>query len=219
MGPKSKFRQLAWKLIAILPDIDHDAFEGSDDELVHRRMELHHTCISVIVQGLQELADTNVMISVGEREVPMKILLAAIIGDYKEQEKHAICKGGCLYCKCGKDARDDVDSVFDPITVQEQQQGVSEACAEHFDEDGKPRPRHGEAIRRAEQELGTVLFENAWWKVKEYILLFTNVMMADIFPSFSLRSLTLYLSLASSSRSSTGLLARGSHCMSPLLHA
>ncbi len=44
------------------------------------------------------------------------------------------------------------------------------ACAEHFDEDGKPLPRHGKSIDAAEKELGTVLFENAWWKVNEHIL-------------------------------------------------
>jgi hypothetical protein len=60
--------------------------------------------------------------------------------------------------------------VFDPITVQEQQQGVHEACAVHFDEDGKPLLRHGEAIEKAQKEMGTVLFENSWWKVNEHSL-------------------------------------------------
>ena len=123
-----------------------------------------------MVEDLQELADTFVKISVGEREVSMKILLAAIIGDFPEQEKHAICKGGCLYCKCGKDARDDAGAMFDPISVQEQQRGVNEACAEHFDEDGQPLDRHGEAIGLVEKELGTVRFENSWWKVNEHVL-------------------------------------------------
>ncbi len=110
------------------------------------------------------------MISVQGREIPMKIFLSAIIGDFPEQEKNAIGKGGCLYCNCGKDKRDYPDSECDPITVQEQQQGVHEACAGHFDEDGKPLYRHGEAIEKAEKELGTVLFENSWWKVNEHIL-------------------------------------------------
>ena len=170
LGPKAKFRQLAWRLIAIFPNLDHNAYEGSADELVYRRMELHHASISIIVQKLQELADNPFMISFGGREVLMRLLLAAIIGDLPEQEKHAICKGGCLYCKCGKDKRGDPDSVFDPITVQEQQQGVHEACAVHFDEDGKPLLRHGEAIEKAQKEMGTVLFENSWWKVNEHSL-------------------------------------------------
>ena len=149
-----KFRQLGWKLLALFPEIDADAFEGSADELVYRRMELHHASISIIVQKLQELADNPFMISFGGREVLMRLLLAAIIGDLPEQEKHAICKGGCLYCKCGKDKRGDPDSVFDPITVQEQQQGVHEAFAVHFDEDGKPLYWHGEAIEKAQKKWG-----------------------------------------------------------------
>jgi hypothetical protein len=61
-------------------------------------------------------------------------------------------------------------SGIEPITVEEQRRGVHAACAKHFDADGKPRKLHGQAIEKAEKELGTVLFENAWWKVLEYIL-------------------------------------------------
>ena len=165
-----KFRQLGWKLLALFPEIDADAFEGSADELVYRRMELFHTSISVVVDGFQKLADRDVMVSVDGRDVPWRILLAAIVGDFPQQAQHAISKGGCLYCKCGKDDRADVDAVFEPITVEEQRRGVHAACAKHFDADGKPLQRHGEAIEKAEKELGTVLFENAWWKVLEYIL-------------------------------------------------
>ncbi len=82
-------------------------------------MELHHASISIMVEDLQKVADSDIVFSVGESEVSMNILQAAIIGDFPEQEKHAICKGGCLNFKSGKDARDDVDSVFDPIQVQE----------------------------------------------------------------------------------------------------
>ena len=65
LGPKAKFRQLAWRLIAIFPNLDHNAYEGSADELVYRRMELHHASISIIVQKLQELADNPFVISFG----------------------------------------------------------------------------------------------------------------------------------------------------------
>ena len=86
LGPKAKFRQLAWRLIAIFPNLDHSAYEGSADELVYRRMELHHASISIIVQKLQELADNPFMISFGGREVLMRLLLAAII-----RMRHVLC--------------------------------------------------------------------------------------------------------------------------------
>ena len=79
IGPESKYRQLAWRLLAIIPDIDAEAYELSDKELVYRRMELHNACIQIIVGQLQTLSEGNIMISVGGRNIPMRILLAAII--------------------------------------------------------------------------------------------------------------------------------------------
>ena len=70
-----------------MPDTDPDAYERSDKELVYRRMELHHACIQIIVRQLQSLSEKNIMIPVGGRNIPMRILLAAIIGDFPEQEK------------------------------------------------------------------------------------------------------------------------------------
>jgi hypothetical protein len=62
-----------------MPDIDADAYELSDKVLVYCRMELHHACIQIIVGQLQTLSEGNIMISVGGRNIPMRILLAAII--------------------------------------------------------------------------------------------------------------------------------------------
>ena len=120
-----------------MPDIDADAYELSDKVLVYCRMELHHACIQMIVGQLQTLSEGNIMISVGGRNIPMRILLAAIIGDFPEQEKHAISKGGCLYCECEKDARDKIGQRHKPINVDDLEKEVAEACAEYIDEDGQ----------------------------------------------------------------------------------
>jgi hypothetical protein len=122
-----------------MPDINPDAYERSDKELVYRRMELHHACIQIIVGQLQSLSEENIMIQVGGRNVPMRILLAAIIGDFPEQEKHAIAKGGCLYCKCDKEARDKISQRHEPINVVDLENDVAAACAEYMDEHGQIR--------------------------------------------------------------------------------
>ena len=148
-----------------MPDIDSDAYERSDKELVYRRMELHHACIQIIVGQLLSLSEENIMIEVGGRNVPMRILLAPITYDFPEQEKHAIAKGGCLYCKCEKDARDKISQRHEPINVVDLENDVADACAEYMDEHEQIRNGCKKKVSKAQKRIGTVLFANSWWKV------------------------------------------------------
>ena len=171
LSPHSKYRDIAWRLWAIFPKLDRDAYIGN--EFARRNAELHHACCTHLVDDLQALSEEIVNVLIDGFEVEMRIILAVILGDHLEQEKQTLSRSGCIYCRCPLEKMDDTTHVHELITVQDQQRRMQDICEECLDGEGNFKPGKKSAFQEAEQKLGFRILENAWWKVSD-ILLYTN---------------------------------------------
>ena len=169
--PHSKFRALSWRLWAILPKLDRNAYKGED--FAQRNAELHHACMKVLVRDVQELSEILVPVSVEGREVNIRIILAALI-DHLQQVLHLLSRNSCLYCRCPLDQMDNTTRVYDPITVEDQMRLMQEICEECLDEDGKVKPGKKTRFQEAEHKLGFRILWNAWWEVSDTFFCLRN---------------------------------------------
>ncbi len=165
--PHSKYRAIAWRLWAIFPKLDRNAYKGND--FARRSAELHHACCTHLVDDLQALSEEIVKVSVEGLEVEMRIILAALLGDHLEQEKQTLSRSGCIYCRCPLDKMDDTTHVHELITVQDQQQRMQKICEECLDGEGNFKPGKKSAFQEADQKLGFRILENAWWRVSNIL--------------------------------------------------
>jgi hypothetical protein len=110
--------------------------------------------MKVLVRDVQELSEILVPVSVEGREVNIRIILAALIGDHLQQVLHLLSRNSCLYCRCPLDQMDNTTRVYDPITVEDQMRLMQEICEECLDEDGKVKPGKKTRFQEAEQKLG-----------------------------------------------------------------
>ena len=77
--PHSKYQDTAWRLWAIFPKLDRNAYKGND--FFRCISELQQACCTHIVDDLQALSEENLKVLVDGLEVEMRIILAALLGD------------------------------------------------------------------------------------------------------------------------------------------
>ena len=142
----------AWRPLACLPIIKSQACTNGDENwLRHRRIDVFHRSLDIIVAKVNELCSKNIFIRFADNLTrESRVSPHFCSADGMEMAAITMCPtGDCLSCTCPADELDNTEDEYPCRPSAEIKDKVREARERFLDQDGNIKPRCKEQVSHA----------------------------------------------------------------------